>query len=289
MKIKINYILTGLIVIILLVSIFYLTNLKNQVKNVQTNSTTTTSFTNNSTTTTISYLTIKNFTYSIYFKNVNWSKYSNSSCTFFNTVYQKSISCYKVTSLINTSSIKLTLFFKNTLNTSLYLNNNVIELLDPNPENFTGCGPLIINPSNDFNCTVILKNNNILPKMSISRNFEISYCYKSCNNTNINYLTGSFQTIAVPYNDNTPFNYTYAINLTKPSNSLFSYSGTFQVPINLTLENVSSLTSGFYVENVTPNLPLNFTGNVGKTLHIAIQLPNTYYDGNLALKLVYSS
>ncbi|MGC8479107.1 MAG: hypothetical protein ACP5M9_00345 [Candidatus Micrarchaeia archaeon] len=289
MKTKIKYILTIVIIIIILVSAFFVITLENQVKNTQITSTSVANFTNNTTTNNVLYVTIKNFTYSVYFKNVNWSQYSNSTCNIFNATPQRPIICYKVNSSINTSSEKLILFFKNNLNTTLYLNTNSIILLNLNSNNFASCGTLIIAPLSNFNCTIISKRNGIFPKMSINSNFQISYCYYSCNTTNLNSLFGTFKTIAIPLDNNTPFNYTYIVDLNKSANSLFSYSGTFIVPVNLTLENLSSLTSGFYIKNVTPQLPLNFTGGVGKIIRIAIKFPNKSYNGNLAIKLVYNS
>ncbi len=286
MKTNIKYILISVVIFLLLViSYFVLTSGSSKINVSKTQTTTiiNKTFFNQS-----SYVNINNFTYSIYFDNVNWSKYSTSSCSSSSVFSQNAVYCSNVTSLINTSTVKVMFYFKNNLNATLYLNKTPITSFNLNPSSIVNCTPSIIKPSSNFSCTITSENKGILPNMLLNNNFNLNYCYNSCNAA-IYSSSVSYQVSATPSKNNIPFNYNYIVNITKVANTTYSYSGVFEVPINLVLENITTLTNGFSLKNTTPSLPINFTGGTGKQLHITLQLPNKSYNGSLKLKLVYSN
>lgn len=287
-KIKCIFIAFAIFLLLLMILLIHPTTIKNQnTKNISITNVTTTPISTKNLSIQTSYVTIKNFTYSTYFENISWSNYTSYTCNLSDITTANSIYCDGVTTLINTTNVKLTLFFKNSLNNTMYINQTPIQLFGF--KSHSTCSTSTVKPFSEFNCTVIFQNKNLLPGSNINNNFNFYYCNKICNNSNIYTTFGYSTSYLIPSKNNIPFNYTYEINLTKATNTTYNYSGPFVTPSSLKLENILSLNRGFIVKNIIPQIPINFTADTPKTIYIALQFPNNTYTGNVALKLVYSN
>ncbi len=245
---------------------------------------------------------IKNMSYLVSFHGINWSSYSSSSCN----INTNSITCYGAFTSLNasTQTLKLGIFLKNNLNSSIHLTNNSYILLSSNQypigtgsciNKITGKKTNILFNNSTILCTILVNDSKFLPGTPLTSKFSIAYYL--CNNLQCNTLSNSslylangiFNTTIIPTEQNPLVTITSPVNLEEAQGSIYTYAGVFETPIALKLNNVTSITSGFEVTNITPSLPIFFTQGNQKLLHISLSIPNYNYTGSLSLRLNFTA
>lgn len=245
---------------------------------------------------------IKNMSYLVSFQGVNWSVYSSSSCN----LDTNGIMCYGASTSLNasTQALKLSVFLKNNLNSSIYLTNSSFILLSSNqyPMGTGSCinqttgkkTSILLNNSTTL-CTILLNDSKFLPGTPLTSKFSITYylCHNmqctSFSNSSIYSSNGNFNTTIIPTEQNPTVKITSPINLEEAQGLIYTYPAVFETPIALKLSSVTSITSGFEVANITPSLPITFIPGNQKLLHISLSIPNYNYTGNLSIRLNFTS
>ncbi len=245
---------------------------------------------------------IKNLSYLVSFQDINWSIYSSSSCNL-NT---NGIMCYNAYTSLNasTKTLKMSVFLKNNLNSTIYLNNNSFTLLSLNqyPMSTGSCVNQTTNKKTNilFNnsitqCTILVNDSKFLPGTPLTSKFSIAYylCHNlqctSFSNSSTYLVNGNFNTTIIPTEKNPIINITSPVNLEEAQGLIYTYPAVFETPIALKLSSMASITSGFEVANITPSLPIIFSPGNQKLLHISLSIPTYNYTGNLSIRLNFTA